>query len=118
MDTTVLIDHLRGHDGARSWLDELDVVPLCSEVSRVEVLVGVPPSRAGETEALFRTLEWIPVDEPIARRAGDLGSLYGRSHGMGIADLLIGATAQDRGALLATGNVRHFPMFAGLEAPY
>ncbi len=32
--------------------------------------------------------------------------------------LLIGATALQLSAQLATLNVRHFPMFPGLEAPY
>ena len=118
MDTTVLIDHLRGNDDATSWLEGLGSVPLCSEVSRVEVLVGVPPGDVAETEALFQTLDWVPVTEPIARRAGALGNSYSRSHGAGIADLLIAATALETDAGLATGNLRHFPMFEGLRPPY
>jgi predicted nucleic acid-binding protein len=44
---------------------------------------------------------------------------YRQSHGgVGIADYLIGATAELHGAELATLNVRHFPMFPGLRPPF
>lgn len=37
---------------------------------------------------------------------------------MDTADLVIVATAIDLGAELLTVNVKHFPMFDGLVAPY
>ncbi len=44
---------------------------------------------------------------------------YRRSHsGIGIADYLIAATAEQSGAALVTLNVRHFPMFPGLQPPF
>jgi predicted nucleic acid-binding protein len=44
---------------------------------------------------------------------------YRRSHnGIGIADYLIAGTADIRGLQLATLNVRHFPMFEDLKAPF
>jgi predicted nucleic acid-binding protein len=59
------------------------------------------------------------VDESIARRAGELGRRYRRSHhGLATADLIIGASALELGLELATLNVRHFPMVPGLAAPY
>jgi hypothetical protein len=66
----------------------------------------------------MRAISWVPLDEQIARRAGRLGRDFRRSHGLAVADLVIGATAQELGAQLATSNVRHFPMFPGLTAPY
>jgi hypothetical protein len=63
-------------------------------------------------------LSWIAVDEQIARHAGNLGGAWRRSHGLATADLVIAATVEVVGGELATSNVRHFPMFAGLEAPY
>ena len=69
-------------------------------------------------ERLFRTIRWIPVDEPISRRAGELGRRWDRHRpGIGLADLVIAATAEQLDAQLATTNVRHFPMFE-LRAPY
>lgn len=70
-------------------------------------------------ERLFSDIEWIPLDEAIARRAGELGRRWRRSHpGIGTPDLIVAATAEQLGAEPATHNVRHFPMFKGLRAPY
>lgn len=44
---------------------------------------------------------------------------YRRGHNeIGIADYLVAGTADFRGLQLATLNVRHFPMFDGLTAPF
>lgn len=119
LDTTVLIDHLRGHEAARSFLASLADVPACSEITRVEVLRGIRDGERRATEALMATMTWIGIDEPIARRAGDLGRRYHRSHaGLAVADLIIAATAEHLGAIVATSNVRHFPMFTDLRPPY
>lgn len=119
LDTTVLIDHLRGLPEARAFLTSLSRVPACSEVSRVEVLQGLRPREVAAAEGLFAVLRWIPVDESIARRAGDLGRRYRRSHpGLGLADLVIGATALELDLPLATANVRRYPMLRSLRAPY
>jgi predicted nucleic acid-binding protein len=59
------------------------------------------------------------VDQPVARCAGELGRRWRRSHpGIGVADLTIAATTEEIGADLATRNLKHFPMFKGLRAPY
>ena len=67
----------------------------------------------------MRVCQWIAVDEAISRTAATLGHRWRPSHsGLAMADLLIAATAVELGAPLATANVRHFPMLAGLAAPY
>ncbi len=118
LDTTVLVDHLRGKVEATAWLLGLDEVPLCSEVSRAEVLVGVRTTERRTVEVLFDTVDWVPVNEAVARRAGDLGRRYRRSHHLGIADLLVAATVQEHKGRLATSNLKHYPMFARLARPY
>ncbi len=119
LDTTVLIDHLRGVAAAAEYLRSLPAVPTCSEVTRAEVLQGLRSSERRSAEALFAVLHWADVDEKIARRAGELGRRYRRSHpGLAQADLLIAATALELDQPLATANTRHFPMFARLRAPY
>ena len=66
--------------------------------------------RSGErapTERLLAALQWIPVDERVSRRAGELGRQYRRSHtGLSTTDLVIAATALELGGKLATGNTR------------
>jgi predicted nucleic acid-binding protein len=119
LDTSVLIDVLRGSAAATDWLAGLDEVPLCSEITRTEVLRGVRSPERTRTEQLLDALRWAPVDETTSRRAGELGRRHRRSHrALGVADLLIAATAMVHDAELATGNVRHYPMFPGLRPPY
>lgn len=119
LDTTVLIDHLRGVPAAGEYLRSLPSVPTCSEVTRTEVLQGLRGAERRAAEALFAVLQWADVDESVSRRAGDLGRRYRRSHpGLALGDLLIAATAIELDQPLATLNVRHFPMFPRLRAPY
>jgi predicted nucleic acid-binding protein len=119
LDTSVLIDLLRGSRAAATWLGGLDEVPTCSEVTRAEVLRGMRSAERRATERLLQSLLWVPVDEEISRRAGELGRELRSSHpGLAVADLLIGATALNLGAQVATSNLRHFPMFEDLEPPY
>jgi predicted nucleic acid-binding protein len=71
------------------------------------------------TEQLLAVVDWTPVDSGIGARAGELGRRYRHSHGcIGATDLIVAATAERLGPPLATHNVRHFPMFEGLEAAH
>jgi predicted nucleic acid-binding protein len=119
LDTDVLIDHLRGLPAAGRYLDGLTAVPTCSELTRVEVVRGMRSHERRATERFLATVRWSPVDEETSRLAGELGRRFRRSHDpMGIADLVIAATARRLELPLATLNVRHFPMFPGLEPAY
>lgn len=119
LDTTVLIDVLRRHPGAVAFLREAVEPPVASEVSRVEVLRGLRSSERAGAEHLFQLMRWAPVDEPIARVAGELGRRYRRSHaGVEVSDLIVAATAQQFDLPLATANAKHYPMFRGLRPPY
>ena len=119
LDTTVLVDHIRGSEAARAYLRGLRELPACSEVTRTELLRGIRSGERRATDSLMANLQWISVDERISRRAGELGRRYRRSHAtIGVADLLIAATVELSAGELATSNVRDFPMFKGLRPPY
>ena len=119
VDTSVLIDLLRGNPAARDYLRALTEVPIASEVTRVEILRGLRAAERDATERLFDAVRWAGLDEVIARRAGELGRRWDRHRpGIALADLIIAATAEHMGADLATTNVRHFPMFPALAPPY
>jgi hypothetical protein len=121
LDTDVLIAHLRGVEPARVWLRHArEAGPLAvSVVTIAELSGGMRTSERREVWTLLNALHAEPVSEVVARRAGELMRLYRRSHsGIGLADYLIAATAETLGAELATLNVRHFPMFSGLAAPF
>lgn len=121
VDTSVLIDYLRGHTAAASALEhERKSAPLhASEITRLEVLAGMRSAEEQATRLLFSTLRWHPVDNDIAEQAGALGRRWLPSHHtIDGADLAIAATAIYTGSRLLTRNIRHFPMFPGLQAPY
>lgn len=119
LDTSVLVDHLRGSGPASEYLASLDGRPSCSEISRIEVIQGLRSSERRAADRLFALIAWVPVTESVARRAGELGRRWRRSHpGIGAADLAIAATAEEIGVGLATLNLKHFPMFEDLRAPY
>lgn len=119
LDTTVLVDHLRGSPLAGEYIAALGAPPSCSEVTRIEILRGLRSDERRGAERLFALIDWAPVDTEVGRRAGELGRRWRRSHpGIGVPDLAIAATAELLEAQLATRNVKHFPMFEGLRAPY
>jgi predicted nucleic acid-binding protein len=123
LDTSVLIDHLRGRPSAATELipeaigrgDEL----WSPQVVRAEVLAGMRAGEENPTRQLFGLIAWVDIDETIAEAAGALGRQYLRSHpGIDVTDLIVAAVTQQLGAELRTTNVKHFPMFPGLEPPY
>lgn len=121
IDTSILIDFLRGHLEALELLErERAEGPLrASEISRLEVLAGMGPREEERTRSLLNTLMWHPVDAAVAERAGELGRVWLPSHHtIDTADLAIAATTLLGNARLLTLNVRHFPMFESLRPPY
>ena len=121
VDTSILIDLLRGEPAAAAVLREArGAGPLhASEVTRLEVLAGMRAREEDATRALFDAFAWHPLDERLAEIAGELGRRWlPGNRGIDSADLAIAATAIDLGARLFTRNVKHFPMFSGLSAPY
>ncbi len=122
LDTSVAIDHLRGHAPAVRLLTALvaeDVQLIASEVVRFELLAGVRTQEMPALEHFFNAVEWVPVSEQLSRRAGELARSLRRSHsGIDDADYLIAATALLLDAELLTTNVRHFPMLPGLRPAY
>ncbi|MDT0203498.1 type II toxin-antitoxin system VapC family toxin [Nocardioides sp. AE5] len=121
VDTSVLIDVLRGDATAGKVLRDARMVgPVhASEVTRLEVLAGMRASEETPTRALLAVLQWHPLDERVAEVAGELGRRWlPGNRGIDSADLAIAATAMLLDASLLTRNVKHFPMFDGLTAPY
>jgi predicted nucleic acid-binding protein len=121
VDTSVLVDYLRGKPEAAVVLEEQRATgPLfASEITGVELLAGMRPEEEIQTRALFAALTWCPLESALAELAGALGREWRPSrHNIDTADLIIAATAQLIDVPLLTLNVRHFPMFPGLRAPY
>jgi predicted nucleic acid-binding protein len=122
IDTTVAVDYLRGAAVASDLLESLlgsGVPVVASEVVRFELLAGVREHARPALESFCSALSWVAVDEEVSRVGGDLARRYRAAFG-GIDDLdyLIAATALVVKADLLTTNVRHFPMFEGLQPAY
>lgn len=121
VDTSILIDVLRGEPAAAAVLrDSRQAGPLhASEVTRLEVLAGMRAQEEDATRALLAAFTWHPLDESLAEIAGELGRQWlPGDRGIDSADLAIAATTVALDARLFTRNVKHFPMFNGLSAPY
>lgn len=121
IDTSVLVDVLRGSETARSVVHDRRGRGLLhtSEICAVEVLAGMRRSEETATRRLLDSLQLHPVDRVVAERAGELGRRWLPSHsGIDAADLVVAATALILQLDLLTVNVRHFPMFHELAAPY
>lgn len=122
VDTAILIDHLNGRPEARRVLAQLTQESeglYASVLTKIEVLAGMRPSEEKATWTLFTLFHWVPLDEPIAERAGELSRQYRRRHpGIDLPDYVIAATAEILRATLVTRNTKHFPMVALKERPY
>ncbi|HSZ70184.1 MAG TPA: type II toxin-antitoxin system VapC family toxin [Solirubrobacteraceae bacterium] len=121
-DTSVLVDYLRGVESARELLRSAlarDEIVAASVLTRIELSIGMRPAERRATDALVGALRWLPVESTVADRADALARRYGRSHsGIDAVDYCVAASALVNGLDLWTLNVRHFPMFPGLRAPW
>jgi predicted nucleic acid-binding protein len=114
LDSTVIVDHLRGREGARRRLSRLrrqgDEAYVCA-VTIEEVTRGI---RAREDEGFLRLLGGLliaPLGIPEGRLAGYWRRTFaGRGKTLSQSDCLIAAATAGIGGRLATGNPRHFPM--------
>jgi predicted nucleic acid-binding protein len=114
LDTTVLIDALRGRPAAhriRGLRGAGEDVPHICAINIEELFRGL---RAGEEEALRRLLDGVRL-APITREDAERAGRWRRDfalHGVTLsqADCLIAAAAAGIGARLITGNPRDFPM--------
>ena len=114
LDTTVLIDLLRGRPGAVQRLRGLRArgdLPYVCAVSAEEIARGVRPREEPAAEQLLvglRSAPLTPADGWIAGEWRRRSASRGRT--LSQADCLIAAAALAAGGRLATGNPKDFPM--------
>ncbi len=113
LDTTVLIDVLRG----RPVVDRLRLLRRRSDVAATsavnveEIVRGVRPREHPLVRQLLDGLLIVPLDRTAGERAGAWRRDYAQEGTtLSQADCLIAAAALAAGGRLATGNPRHFPM--------
>jgi predicted nucleic acid-binding protein len=119
LDTDILVDFLRGHPSAVAYVRAHADRIILSAIVVAELYAGVRDGeellRLDDFLALFRVM---PVTAELARAAGLCKRDYHPSHGTGLADAIIAATAEAHGAELKTLNTKHYPMIKGLKPPY
>jgi len=119
LDTDVIVDYLRAVSPAVEFLHAQQGRLLLSAITVAELFAGVRDGKEMETLGRFLdAFEVLPVTETIARQGGLWRRDFGKSHGVGLADAMIAATAHEAGATLATLNQKHFPMYSSLLRPY
>jgi predicted nucleic acid-binding protein len=118
LDTDVLVDYLRDREEAVAYLEAHAESILISAITVAELYAGVREGEERHSLAEFLdAFAIIPLDAEIAQKGGLYRRDYGPSHGVGLADALIAATAELHRAKLVTLNARHFPMVE-VEVPY
>jgi predicted nucleic acid-binding protein len=119
LDTDVLVDFFRGYSKAVTLVNEHASRIILSSIVVAELYAGVK----GDAEqtaienfvSLFRV---IPVTAEIAKTGGLYKRDYAYSHGVGLADAILAATAEAENADLKTLNIKHYPMIRGLISAY
>ena len=118
IDTDVLIWLFRGRESARRALVGVDKVTL-SAVTYMESWSRACGTRrsSGCCGARSTKRSWtvLPLDENIGHRAIVYVENYSLSHGIGLADALIAASAVESGAPLMTANAKRFKPIADVE---
>lgn len=114
LDTTVVIDLLRGRHGATARMRELREVgdsPHACAITVEETVRGLRPPEQEAAGRLFTGLRIVPLNEEEGWCAGQWRREHA-AHGQTLAqaDCLVAAAALSVGGRLATGNPKDFPM--------
>lgn len=117
IDSDVLIWLTRGHVGAAHRLGRIADWRI-SVITYMELAQGCRDKAelARLKQGLAsRNTDVLQVTPAISQRAAELVDSLALSHGMRLADALIGATAIEHGATLITANTRHFKVVRSLD---
>ena len=119
LDTDVLVDFLRGYSQGVAFVNAHQDRIILSSIVVAELYTGAKGDDEKPVLDNFVSLfHVVSVDEKIAKMGGLYKRHYGKSHGVGLADAIIAASASTENAVLKTLNVKHYPMFKGLPPAY
>lgn len=114
LDTSVLIDALRGRRARRNWLAGLVHAGHSLETSALniaEVYAGMRPEEENATKEFLGALRTHPITVNAGEKAGRLRNQWlqkGRT--LTLADTIVAAIAIEQGCDLVTDNRKDFPM--------
>jgi tRNA(fMet)-specific endonuclease VapC len=108
IDTNILIDHLRGDLKVTRFLNRVEsgeIKVFISVITEYEILCGrFTPKVEKEIHNLLSIFPSLNVNSEIAKVAAK----FYKKYQLGIADVLIAATAFCFNATLITRNIKHF----------
>lgn len=123
IDSTILVDILRGRLEANKFLESTGEKLLISRAGVMEMIRGSRNKR--ELKAIFKLIdnlriEIVEISQEISQTAGNIFETYWHSHGIGAMDAFIAATALVFKEKLASHNLKHFKPIKGLSltVPY
>jgi predicted nucleic acid-binding protein len=114
-DSNILIDALNGDERAQRELERVDESWI-SRVTWIEVMSRVDEATVGPTRSLLSACKVDELDAEIAQRAA---LLRNERRSLKLPDAVILASAQVRGRILVTRNIKDFPInMPGIRVPY
>jgi predicted nucleic acid-binding protein len=119
IDTDVLVDFFRGQKKAVAFINTYNARIILSAIVVAELYAGVKDDAEQAALQNFVSLfQIVPVSAEIGKAGGLYKRDYGKSHGVGLADAILAATAEAENAELKTLNIKHYPMLKGLRPAY
>jgi predicted nucleic acid-binding protein len=110
LDSVALIDYYHGRATVVPYFEAILIGQASgafSTITELELWQGLRPGEEERHEALLALLERVPLDGPIARRAGQLRQQVGLDR-LSLPDAAIAASAELTGYTLLTRNSRDF----------
>lgn len=113
LDTSTMIDHLRGRKKVTSFIEEIaeegETVGCCC-INVAEIHAGMREKERDKTEQFIESLYYFEVTREAAALAGELKREYAKKGiTLSTADTIIAAVCMVYQLILVTENVKHFP---------
>lgn len=123
LDSTAFIDFTREYEPAVIAFDKLLYGQSTSIATKLELIVGKKTKKdIKKVDSLLESLQIkiLPLTEDISNKAENILVKFYHSHGIGILDSFIAATAITFNEELVTRNTKHFDFIPNLKiiTPY
>jgi tRNA(fMet)-specific endonuclease VapC len=114
LDTTCLIDFSKQREPADSFLlgatKAGDQLGICA-INVAEFYAGLPPQSHTKWDRFVGSLDYWDITRPAAVRAGEYRYEFARKGQiLSTTDALVAAVARENQAIVATSNVKDYPM--------